>query len=104
MGCFSPPKKAKEAVLSIWLTTVLQVPSSAHRLWTLINPDYLSFGLEYAAALVIPLQGFWNCLIYFNISRAELKAVVHHIHDDIALKVRRSPFLSRFHSSTASNR
>ncbi|KAH8698397.1 hypothetical protein BGW36DRAFT_376004 [Talaromyces proteolyticus] len=68
---------------------VTWVPSSANRLSTLINPDYVSFGLQYTASFVIPLQGFWNSLIFFNISRRECKALFIHTRDDIALKVKR---------------
>jgi hypothetical protein len=58
-----------------------QVPSTANRLSTLIDRRYVSFGLNYAAAFVIPLQGFWNSVIYITVSRRELKALFGH-HDN----------------------
>lgn len=58
-----------------YFLTFIQIPSSANRLATLINPHDVSFGLNYAAAFVIPLQGFWNSIIYATISRREFKAM-----------------------------
>lgn len=66
---------------------VLQVPSTVNRLATLIDPKYESLGLNYAAATVIPLQGFWNSVIYFTISRRELKSLFEH-HRDNSLEQR----------------
>jgi hypothetical protein len=60
---------------------ILQVPSTVNRLSTLIDRQYVSFGLNYAAAFVIPLQGFWNSVIYIIISRREFKTLFEH-HDN----------------------
>ncbi|CAZ85293.1 unnamed protein product [Tuber melanosporum] len=46
------------ALLITWL------PSSVNRIYNLIYPDATHFGLNFAAALVLPCQGFWNGLIY----------------------------------------
>lgn len=67
---------------------VTWVPSSIDRLSTLINPDYLSFGLNYVTAFVIPLQGFWNSVIYITISRQEFKALFRQLCDRLAPRVR----------------
>jgi hypothetical protein len=58
-----------------------QVPSSINRISTLIDPQYLSFGLNYADALVIPLQGFWNSVIYIIISRREFNALFRKLRE-----------------------
>ncbi|PWW73287.1 hypothetical protein C7212DRAFT_217877 [Tuber magnatum] len=46
------------ALLITWL------PSSVNRIYNLVYPDATHFGLNFAAALVLPCQGFWNGLIY----------------------------------------
>ncbi|KAI9050671.1 hypothetical protein LZ554_005826 [Drepanopeziza brunnea f. sp. 'monogermtubi'] len=48
--------------ISILLTWV---PASVNRVHGLRYPAKPSFGLNVAAALVLPLQGFWNAVIYF---------------------------------------
>lgn len=47
---------------------VTWIPSSANRLYSAVYPDEVSLPLEYASALVLPLQGFWNCIIYTTTS------------------------------------
>ncbi|KAB5543034.1 hypothetical protein GE09DRAFT_1205390 [Coniochaeta sp. 2T2.1] len=56
---------------------VTWVPPSVNRVTTFIHPEFISFGLNFATAFVISLQGFWNCIIYFTITRKELKALQH---------------------------
>lgn len=57
---------------------VTWTPSSINRVYTLIYPDRASWGLNIAAAVVLPLQGVWNAVIYFTTSwkifRQELEA------------------------------
>ncbi|KAI1065395.1 hypothetical protein LB507_001104 [Fusarium sp. FIESC RH6] len=50
------------AVLITW------IPSSINRLYSLTHHDDISFGLSVASGCVLPLQGFWNTLIYFTTS------------------------------------
>jgi hypothetical protein len=40
------------------------IPSSANRVYSVVHPGEVSLHLEYASAFVLPLQGFWNALIY----------------------------------------
>lgn len=47
---------------------VTWTPSSINRVYTLIYPDEASYGLNIAAAVVLPLQGVWNAVIYFTTS------------------------------------
>lgn len=49
------------------------IPSSANRLYSVVHPKRVSLTLEYAAAVVLPMQGFWNCIIYMLMSRAAVK-------------------------------
>lgn len=57
---------------------VTWTPSSINRVYTLIYPDKASYGLNIAAAVVLPLQGVWNAVIYFTTSwrifREEIEA------------------------------
>ncbi|OIW34663.1 family A G protein-coupled receptor-like protein [Coniochaeta ligniaria NRRL 30616] len=39
-------------------------PSSINRVYTLIYPSRFNFGLNMASAVVLPLQGVWNAVIY----------------------------------------
>ncbi|MCJ1451450.1 hypothetical protein MMC28_001787 [Mycoblastus sanguinarius] len=45
------------------------VPSSINRLYSVAHPDRLNFGLNYTEALVLPLQGFWNVIVYIITSQ-----------------------------------
>ncbi|TVY34073.1 Cyclic AMP receptor-like protein A [Lachnellula subtilissima] len=77
----APPRyyTSNEANTAIWSYTkvsllffiammVTWIPSSANRVYSTIHPDEISLPLEYASALVLPLQGFWNCIIYATTS------------------------------------
>ncbi|KAH0548675.1 hypothetical protein GP486_007781, partial [Trichoglossum hirsutum] len=44
------------------------VPSSFNRVYSLVHPEKTNFPLNFVASLVLPLQGFWNGLIYFTTS------------------------------------
>ncbi|ELR05949.1 hypothetical protein VC83_08207 [Pseudogymnoascus destructans] len=54
----------KVAVLFFSAMLITWIPSSANRLYGVAHPGKISIPLTYAAAFVLPLQGFWNCLIY----------------------------------------
>src|SRR2546421_9959925 len=58
----------KCALLFFVAVVVTWVPSSANRIYSLVFPEKVSFGLSLAAGLVLPLQGFWNALIYIATS------------------------------------
>ncbi|KHO00941.1 G-protein coupled receptor [Metarhizium album ARSEF 1941] len=46
------------AILITW------IPSSANRVYSLVNDKSVSVPLEFMSAFVLPLQGFWNAVIY----------------------------------------
>lgn len=56
---------------------VTWVPSSANRVYSLAHPNEISIGLQYASALVLPLQGFWNAVIYIMTSLPAVKSLYH---------------------------
>lgn len=58
----------KCALLFLIAVLITWVPSSANRVWGLIHPSEPSYTLNICAALVLPLQGFWNTVIYFSTS------------------------------------
>ena len=64
---------------------VTWTPSSVNRVHDILrgsNPP--SFGLNLASAVVLPLQGIWNAVIFFSTSgsavREELHAVLDRLH------------------------
>ncbi len=54
---------------------VTWTPSSINRVYTLVNPYGTNYGLNLASAIVLPLQGVWNCFIFcatsWNVLREE---------------------------------
>lgn len=47
---------------------VTWTPSSINRVYSIVYPDRMSFGLNVASAVVLPLQGVWNAVIFFTTS------------------------------------
>ncbi|KAM0326305.1 hypothetical protein ACHAQA_006903 [Verticillium albo-atrum] len=60
---------------------VTWTPSSINRVNDLVNPGQVSFGLNVATAIVLPLQGVWNAVIYFmtswNTVKEEYRSMMH---------------------------
>lgn len=54
----------KCALLFFTAMLVTWIPSSANRLYSLAQKGEVSLTLEYMSAFVLPLQGFWNAVIY----------------------------------------
>lgn len=61
---------ARVAFLFFCALLISWVPSSINRLYALANPDRYVFGLNYTESLVMPLQGFWNALVYIVTSQS----------------------------------
>jgi hypothetical protein len=59
---------AKVAALFFVALMVTWIPSSANRVYSYVHPNEISLGLELASAFVLPLQGFWNAIIYATTS------------------------------------
>lgn len=55
---------AKCAILFFTAMLVTWIPSSANRVYSLAHAGHASLALEYMSAFVLPLQGFWNSIIY----------------------------------------
>ena len=58
----------KVAVLFFVAMMVTWMPSSANRVYSVVHKGETSMALEFASAFVLPLQGFWNALIYATTS------------------------------------
>ncbi|KAI9681430.1 MAG: hypothetical protein M1817_002714 [Caeruleum heppii] len=54
---------------------VTWVPSSVNRVYGLVHPTKFNFPLNYTSSLVLPLQGFWNAIIYILTSLPACKAL-----------------------------
>ncbi|KAF4993355.1 hypothetical protein FGRMN_6543 [Fusarium graminum] len=66
---------AKVALLFFTAMLITWIPASANRLYILIDGK-ASAQLGYVSAFVLPLQGFWNALIYYYTSRAACKQAI----------------------------
>jgi hypothetical protein len=60
---------ARVAFLFFCSLLICWVPSSINRLYSIANPKILVFGLNYTETLVLPLQGFFNAVIYIVTSQ-----------------------------------
>ena len=69
----------KCAVLFFISLLVTWVPSSVNRVYSLVYPELISIPFTYASAVVLPLMGFWNSVIYITTSWAACKMLFHSI-------------------------
>jgi hypothetical protein len=67
---------AHVAILLFIVMLVVWVPSTINRVYSFTHRP--NFGLNVAAATVLPLQGFFNCVIYCFTSRTQLKGIWNH--------------------------
>ncbi|RPB14253.1 hypothetical protein P167DRAFT_484741 [Morchella conica CCBAS932] len=73
------------AMLFFLALIITWLPSSINRIYSLIHPDSTNFGLNFAAALVLPCQGFWNGLIYIVTTLPACKEFMGNIWKKIVL-------------------
>jgi hypothetical protein len=74
----------KCAVLFFIALLVTWVPSTINRVYSLVHPDSVVFGLDFASGLVLPLQGFWNAVVYIATGFPACQALVGKMRDAIA--------------------
>ena len=60
---------ARVAFLFFCALLVSWVPSSINRVYSLVHPTKILYGLNYTETLVLPLQGFFNACVYIITSR-----------------------------------
>ncbi|KAK4225234.1 hypothetical protein QBC38DRAFT_445758 [Podospora fimiseda] len=65
----------KCAILFFSALLITWIPSSGNRVYSLINGGEVSRVLSFATAFVLPLQGFWNGIIYIVTSWAACKSL-----------------------------
>lgn len=51
-------------------------PSSINRIHDIVRPQEFSYALNLASAIVLPLQGLWNAVIFFSTSWVALRGEV----------------------------
>ncbi|KAK7749814.1 hypothetical protein SLS53_000394 [Cytospora paraplurivora] len=66
----------KCAILFFTAILVTWIPSTANRVYSVVHMNEISLPLEYMSALVLPLQGFWNAIIYVVTSWGACKDLV----------------------------
>lgn len=71
---------SKCALLFFTALLITWIPSTANRVYSVVNTNEISLGLQYASSFVLPLQGFWNGLIYVFTTRRACKKLI----DDVA--------------------
>ncbi|KAI1371533.1 family A G protein-coupled receptor-like protein [Hypoxylon crocopeplum] len=64
---------SKCAILFFTALLVTWIPSSANRVYSIVNTNQALASLEIMSAIVLPLQGFWNMLIYMATSWEAVK-------------------------------
>ena len=65
----------KCAILFFISLLVTWVPSSINRVYSLVYPERISVPFTYASAVVLPLMGFWNSVIYTTTSWTACKTL-----------------------------
>ncbi|EED17033.1 cAMP receptor-like protein, putative [Talaromyces stipitatus ATCC 10500] len=87
----------KYAMLYFVALIVTWVPSTINRVYSLFYPDQVVFGLQFVSALVLPLQGFWNSIIYIAVSWATVMDLI----DRFSARFQRRSSLSSSNDATA---
>ncbi|KAL8868342.1 MAG: hypothetical protein Q9198_008212, partial [Flavoplaca austrocitrina] len=72
-------KYTKVALLFFTSLCITWVPSSINRIYDLAHPNEVSYALNFISAIVLPLMGFWNGVIYFATSRAVCAAILRDL-------------------------
>lgn len=71
----------KCAILFFTAILVTWIPSTANRVYSVVHRNEISLPLEYMSSLVLPLQGFWNAVIYVVTSWGACR----HLAEDVGL-------------------
>ncbi|KAL1962929.1 hypothetical protein VTN77DRAFT_9025 [Rasamsonia byssochlamydoides] len=91
----------KYAMLYFVALLVTWVPSTVNRVYSLAHPDINNFGLEFTSAFVLPLQGFWNSIIYCAISWSSIKELLRRSPHPRTYKISKPLEFSRGGGSTS---
>ncbi|KAF4994047.1 hypothetical protein FGRMN_6081 [Fusarium graminum] len=98
----------KCALLFFTAILITWVPSSSNRVYSVFHPQSSSHALEFMSAFVLPLQGFWNALIYAVTSWSACKNLMSDIRtgrrpDVTELVGGMKPEASAHHARTPTN-
>lgn len=74
----------KCAILFFAVLLITWIPSSGNRVYSMIHTDHISKPLFFASAFVLPLQGFWNAIIYIVTSWAACKSMWGYVLGGLA--------------------
>ncbi|KFY91420.1 hypothetical protein V500_04683 [Pseudogymnoascus sp. VKM F-4518 (FW-2643)] len=66
----------KCAMLFFIALLITWVPATINRVATLVKPELVSFPLDFIESIFLPLQGFWNAVIYISTSIPACKALL----------------------------
>ena len=67
---------ARVAFLFFLSMLIIWIPSSVNRVYSLAHPDRINFPLNYVSALVLPMQGFLNAIVYVLTSQTACRELV----------------------------
>lgn len=79
----------KCALLFFLVIVITWIPSSANRVYSYIHPGEISITLQFMSATVLPLQGFWNAVIYAVTSAAACKQLFNQMKEVVLEKTGR---------------
>ncbi|KAL8776725.1 MAG: hypothetical protein Q9213_008163 [Squamulea squamosa] len=88
-------KYIKVALLFFTSLCVTWLPSSINRIYDLAHPNDVSYALNFISAIVLPLMGFWNGVIYVATTRNICAAIFWDLLERWAPKKRRAKRSSR---------
>jgi len=71
----------KVAFLMFAALVIVWVPSTVNRVQQFLAKGNPIFGLNLASAMVLPLQGFWNAMVYISTTWPECKRALQEILD-----------------------
>ncbi|KAK7556679.1 hypothetical protein IWX50DRAFT_653213 [Phyllosticta citricarpa] len=76
---------AKVSFLMFVALFIVWVPSTVNRVYAIAHPTKPNFALNAIAAAVLPLQGFWNFMMYIATSRNQCKEAYVEVRDGVTL-------------------
>ncbi|KAL8994352.1 MAG: hypothetical protein Q9169_005659 [Polycauliona sp. 2 TL-2023] len=88
----------KVALLFFTSLCVTWIPSSINRIYDLAHPNDVSYALNFISAIVLPLMGFWNGVIYFATSWAVCTGILRDLMDRWAPKKRSARVIGGKHT------
>lgn len=83
---------ARVAFLFFIALLITWVPTSVNRMYAWVNPDAVNFPLNYVAAFLFPLQGFWNVIVYVLSSQTACRRMFRRIFHRSGSRARTSSY------------